>query len=286
MNEQYAVQLGDSLYAYYLLSTKRGEGIFFADGVEMIPLRRAWFTTDHLAERIEEHIPGGTRVTHYAIRNPDIISPALPPELTPEEMGERQEGEDDEVYAVLYQPVRAQDAGTVVEHPGPYTLLVAEWGEGGRVKTTWKAELPYELRERAEYAHLFPGHLMGFQERVIERLKALPHIKYVLARKGGNILDVTAEIGFLTNISHWVSKNSSPRERTVTKKWELHVPKLVWGECRAAAEAEWDRLLEGYLAEVDCVNVRACNTCEGHGFVLVPQEWVDAYNEGQEKGKR
>jgi hypothetical protein len=188
-----------------------------------------------------------------------LLDSVLPATLTPEEWAEKREvGMDDEVsatallYRSAYVPVHGErtiirsevdlsDCIELVAHP-PGAIPAG---------ATWHSNLPYELRERNEYLHLFPGYLTGFRDVVAKRLSQLPHVSSynqsdftVFAPVKGQTCEMV-KAGYI----------KSP-------------PYRIDGDNLDAAAAQWGRFLASYVEKVEAsTRTGTCPTCKGTGDV-------------------
>lgn len=219
-----------------------------------------WFATDRL-----------TFVTMLSTGSPPLIradrkegteallGSVLPPTLTPEEWKTMREvGLDDEVsatallYRSSYVPVYGERPIIRTEVDLSDCVELAGTPPGAfPVGSTWHSKLPFELRERGEYLHLFPGYLTGLRAVVAGRLSQLPYVSSydqsdftVFAPVKGQTCEMV-KAGYLKPPPHRID-----------------------AENLAAAAAEWERLLAGYVEKVEAATRRGtCPTCRGTGDV-------------------
>ncbi len=188
-----------------------------------------------------------------------LLDSVLPPTLTPEEWAEKREvGMDDEVSAsaLLYRSAYVPVYG---ERPVIRTeidlsdCLVLDGRPAGAIPAgaTWHSQLPYELRERNEYLHLFPGYLTGLREVVAKRLSQLPYVSSY------NQSDFTVFAPVKGQTCEMVKAG-----------YMKPPPHRIDGDNLDAAATEWNRLLTSYVEKVEAATRRGtCPTCKGTGDV-------------------
>jgi hypothetical protein len=136
----------------------------------------------------------------------------------------------------------------------------------------------------AHTAHLWPGYLPGFRDRVYELLQADPRVEYVFDAKnhpsqGRGTLQTTVPI-------KWEAPKTELRSRTGARgrklRGKVEVPKPVAhnarttlvvpsglaGATKADAIAAWDTEIARYVGLLVPVDVVACLRCDGHGHLL------------------
>jgi hypothetical protein len=136
----------------------------------------------------------------------------------------------------------------------------------------------------AHTAHLWPGYLPGFRDRVYELLQADPRVQYVFDAK--NHRDQTPGSLQTTVPIRWDTPKTSIRSRTGARGQKLRgreeipqpiahsarttlvVPTGVSGATKAEALARWDSEIARYVGLLVPVDVVTCNRCDGHGHLL------------------
>lgn len=132
-------------------------------------------------------------------------------------------------------------------------------------------------------AHLWPGYLSGFRDRVYALLKADPRVQHVF---NGNIhrdqpagsLQTTVPIKWDTPKTKIRSRTGATGQKLRGKvevpdpiahsaQTTLMVPTGVTGATKADALARWDSELARWV-ELLVPDVVACNHCDGHGHLL------------------
>lgn len=259
-----------------------------ADGEPMTACATpGWWSAGHEGAEITIVTPGRGVITGYRLDDPATASERYPLELTEAEYDQWRDLDDDELVFQLYSAVTVPGEPQAVPVDGPWLRLDGEpQPDDGR---SWIAELPYELRYRTEYRHLFPGYLVGFRDAMGSIVKALPGVRFVLPAKryAGSSetvgFDVTIEVPFDKPQSEYKparnldgSRSRSRKGRTVpvlaTRHLVLTVPYRIDAANRALAAAEWDRREAEIRAAVAEVSVAACSACMGHGYVLSGSE--------------
>lgn len=136
----------------------------------------------------------------------------------------------------------------------------------------------------AHTAHLWPGYLPGFRDRVYELLQADPRVEYVFDSKNHRdqphgSLQTTVRI-------KWEAPKSELRSRTGVGGRKLRgkvtvpqpvahsarttrvVPSGLAGASKADAITAWDTEIARYIGLLVPVDVVACLRCDGHGHLL------------------
>lgn len=245
-----------------------------ADGKPMTHLRDTWWTTDHEADTISVEIPQRQEVTGYTLGFDFTPSDKWPATLTPEEWEERG-GHDNDTLTALYEAASITPP-TVTRVIGPWVRLD---GEPAPVDgLTWQMSLPYELRTHPEYGHLFPGHLAGFRDHLVEQIKQLPRVKAAYNLPGKPV-SVYVDVPFDPPLTKWQKlpgkRKSSEVPKTVRRDLKLPVNDLVPGDTRVAAVTKWNEQTADWLAVVRSAGVAACTTCGGTGHVKTGAEAYD-----------
>ncbi len=280
---RYALRLPDTRFAYYLPEPERRPGVrsgIFADGEPMnrlVPLVDAkgdWYVTDRHAERITAVYQPNAKTTGYKLSDPKALSERYPAELSVEDFHERV-GDHDEYWG-LYERVTEDLEPVEYVYEGPFMVLEGRQPPAPD-EPQWRAALPVELTQRAEYRHLFPGHIPGLKQHLEKLITAMPRVKYCFVdyrdRPG---LHITVRVPYdqpRTTFVRNTGRRGQPLKSgrtvqvTVDRSVDLPVPAAVYGENYDAALAEWEQQVEYWLEQVAEASVAACSACDGKGYV-------------------
>lgn len=182
---------------------------------------------------------------------------------------------DDEIFSRIYDPatVVEQRDDTVIDLPDVTVLEGEPPPDDG---LTWVADLPYALKHRPEYAHLFPGVLTGFRDALRAELAAeFGEFGFtsagVWSRRGSDPVKVTRQVRFDPPVfvpRTLKSGRKSTRdkvEKFARREWSFSPPDRIEGSNRVEATNEWHRLIGEFVSEVrDGVEV-PCGHCAGSG---------------------
>lgn len=231
---------------------------------------------------VEVEKPGGTVTTHY-VRTLETSDDAYPEQLTVEQYVSRRD-EDDVAYdprvQALYTAIREDQPPVREPVEGPWLRLDGEPPPDDGL--TWMANLPYTLRERREYGHLFPGKLLGFIDALREALNAIGD--GVDAYTSAGKIDVYIKVWLpkrppvqdeakpiLSGLSRTEKRRRaaqlSSTEERITRHLAFHAIDHVGGLNRAEAKQHWDDLLNARVGYVQALVSSPCPTCGGHGFI-------------------
>lgn len=237
--------------------------------------------------RVEIERPGGKRVIHYN-RTPDIVSDKYPERLLPDAYASLTNDEAD-VYdprvSALYQP-EFEDSPAVREPvEGPWLRLDGKPPGDMEDGLTWTATLPYELRERKEYLHLFPGHLSGVRDAMKDVLEQIPGVRVHTASgkfdvslkvalpklpplpKWAKPRDYSAMTGTARERREHVAREAASTVYLITRQLRLPVPDRVDGENRADAIRLWLQMRDEVVGYVESIIASPCAACGGHGYI-------------------
>lgn len=281
---RYALHLPDGRWAYYLPDPDRPPGTrtgLFADGE---PLHRLdvhvdpqgwWYATGRHAETITAVYQPSPQTIGYQLNDPAAESERYPAELTVEDY--RQRSASREEYWELYDRVTKDLEPVEYVYEGPFIPLVGREAPHYRDEPPWQAELPYELSQRPEFRHLFPGRIPGLKDYLAAQIKSLPRIEYCFVDyQGKRGLHVTLKVPFdqpRTAFRANIGRRGQPLKsgRTVrvlvSRNLDLPVPDTVSGPNYEAALTEWHRQVAYWLAQVEEASAAACSACDGKGYV-------------------
>lgn len=228
--------------------------------------------------------PGKQTRTGWKLDNPAAASDVYP-EFVAE--GTRRD-EDSSAFAALYTAVYERAADETMAVPVEAMIVAAEGvAPAPRDGLAWTANVLDELKQHPELLHLFPGHLSGFREAVVEAIKSQPFMR----QTGGGLFSgsnaaVERERGLVTayrsvpfeprhtRIVHDElgrgRKSRRGREVLETKRLQvsLKVPATIPGRTRAEAVERWHATLAEILAEVEeALTPAPCWHCQGTGVV-------------------
>lgn len=274
----------DGTWFYYLRNVA---GTPHADGQPMSSCQRdGWYSTDRENAVITVVRRGLGTVTCYRLDDPGMASARYPLELSDGEYDQRRNLDDDERLFEFYSAVREPGEPVIEPVEGPWLRLDGE--PPPHDGHSWVANLPFELTQRPEYLHLFPGYMLGFREHMERVIKELPGVRYCLPAKhwsNGTTygLEVTVEVPFDKPQSEYRparnldgTRSKSRKGRTVpvmaTRHLVITAPYRIDASSRAEAAAEWDRREAEIRAAIASASVAACSACMGHGYVVSGSE--------------
>ncbi|TQE33206.1 hypothetical protein Sipo7851_21700 [Streptomyces ipomoeae] len=280
---QYAIQHPDGRWLYHLPNPSRfgatsRTGIY-ADGQPMTPLgdnRGVWWVTDHQAETITAVYQPSPKAVSYRLKDPAVRSTRYPDELSVEDWHERTD--EDDTYYRFYEAVTEDQPEVRHEYPGPFIVLEGtEPPAAGALP--WVATMPRSLTERPEYRHCFPGHIPNLRAHLKDVIGRMRHVQYCFDGRDGKPsgLYVTIRVPFEEPVTRWRPnlgrnlrelKSGKNVPVLVSQEMYLPVPDRVSGPNYAAAHAEWEQQVELWTGLVRDADVKACNHCNGHGYVL------------------
>lgn len=281
----YGIKLPDGRYAYFLErpknTTRWNDSPVFADGEEMTLMRPGrneggfcWFVTDHEAQEIFSLLKQPSRLLHFKLDDMTALSEKYPEIISTEDWDVRSHREENlyELYTGVYETL------SPVEYvwEGPYTLLEGREPLGPDDRT-WVADLPYELKERPEYRHLFPGKIPGLRSYLHEVIKKMPGVQYCfLDRDGVRALEVVIQVPYEPSIQKWQAYTGSRGQKLktgryvpeyATRRLVLPVPSYVNGPDYETALVLWNQAVKYWMDQVEEASVVACAHCKGTGQV-------------------
>lgn len=224
--------------------------------------------------------------TGWRLKDPDAVSAKYPLEVTNEEWVERGfHDEGDSPAGTLYRAVydQASDETFTVEVAAMVVVpdAVPPPEDDG---LTWVVNIHDEMKRHPELLHLFPGHLPGFREAVVEALQTIPEVhreSFVYGasvdRDRRNVVNVSVGVPYEPYHTTFVP-DIGPRRRgknvpdTMRLSMSLTVSDLVEGPTRAEAKAKWLAEIERIVAQVRAaLEPRPCWHCKGTGVVSARQ---------------
>jgi hypothetical protein len=260
---------------YYLLPPAGYGATWIGDGQPLTRVRGEWWKTSGRLVTLTAQHADKTTTTGYEIEDPSAVSERFPATLTVAKYEDRTDDEDDYTTAPersLYRPITRTEPGKaiMVDLSGTVELDGEPAPDDGR---TWVAQLPYELSNHCELLHMFPGHLRGFPGALRSALDAIPGVS---AYDNGEFT-VYIRRHYSPAVVRMVKDSSRPRskklveqERHDTGTYVLSPPNLIYGKNRAAAVAEWDRLMGKYVATVsEAAMSTPCGHCHGTGLAEI-----------------
>ncbi|MFF2571129.1 hypothetical protein [Streptomyces sp. NPDC058084] len=282
----YALRLPDGRWAYHLPDphpdrrpgTRTG---LYADGEPLkrldplVDAKGLWYTSDHHAERITAVYQPSPKTVSYRLTDPTALSERYPATLSVEDWNERTERHDE--YWQLYE--RVTEDLEPVEHvyEGPFMPLEARQPPHYTDEPQWRADLPTELTQRAEYRHAFPGHIPGLKQHLQERIKRMPRVQHCFVDyqdKPGIHVSLRVPFDqpramFIPNTGRRGQPLKSGRTvpETVIRSVDLPVPAAVHGPNYETALVDWHQQVEFWIAQVEEAGVAACSACNGRGYV-------------------
>lgn len=281
----YGIRLPDGRYTYFLDKPEKFSGYrapeVYADGSSMSYLRPArnsqgfgWFVAETEATEIYALLPQLSKRVHYKLDDPSAVSAKYPAVLTPEQWDERSVREDvlNELYSGVYEEVAP------IKHvwEGPYVLLEGREPPGPN-EPGWIADLPYELGQRPEYRHLFPGKIPGLRDHLYEVIKAMPGVQFCFRpRDGWPGLDVTVQVPYDPPQQRWQDRYGARGQKLkggkyvrelAARRLMLPIPDSVPAPNYEAGLAAWNLAVDYWTDLVTSASVTACGHCKGTGHV-------------------
>ena len=245
------------------------------------PLRGGWHSAPGGVQDLIAEQPGPTQLTGYRLRDPEVESVKFPATLPVG--GLNALGLDDDTTNALYQGVY-EDGPTITVHFPVANMIVADDGapppEDG---LRWVPNLRDELRRHPALHHLFPGHLEGFRQAVVDAAGQMPVVGsgYLdgarVDRERPTVVRVTTEVPYEPHTTRFVratGRNGQTLKRgrdvVETKRLEVsvQVPDVIAGRNRADAKARWDAELASVLDVItEALTPAPCWHCQGTGVV-------------------
>lgn len=275
----YALKHPDGRFLYHLPKPDTFPNIrdisLAADGQPMEQLSRDWWATDHEATCLTIAGQPSPKTTGYRLADPSAESVRYPATLSLEEWAERRDREGDTLWTLYTNVLEEQPR---LEHVFDGPIVVLEGREPPNPdEPQWVAQLPHALTERAEYKHLFPGHIPGLAELLMARFKNMPYVDFVGANfQGRPGIHVSFKVPYDEPRTEWRAnkgRNGKPLKSgyhvqvTVNRRITLPIPSRVAGDTYEQALAEWQQQIEFWTGVVAEASVAACSHCDGKGFV-------------------
>jgi hypothetical protein len=213
-----------------------------------------------------------SRTLGYELADPAAVSEKFPASITPDEFRALAE-EDEDLAWRLYRRVAEDRPGE--QHAADFThhQVLANGGLDEHTQYRWYNGVGHELF--APFEHLRPGQLHGVWDYVAEVLRPLPHVKTVYTN--GTEIAVYLSLPWDEPQTWWRDrygvngKKLRGQEKVVSthvdKRLELRLPRAIFADSKAAAVAKLDRLIADTVEAVRGMNVTACSTCKGHGYI-------------------
>lgn len=273
----YALKHPDGRWLYHLPKPETFPNIrdtsIAADGQAMDSLNHDWWATDHEATQLTISGQPSPKTIGYRLTDPNAESVRYPATLTVDEWAERRDY--DEMWR-LYTNVTEEQPRLEHVFDGPIVVL-----EGREPPTPdepqWVAQLPYVLGSRPEYMHLFPGHIPGLADRLMDTFKGMPYVDFVsLNFQGRPGVHVSLKVPYEQPRTEWranTGRNGKPLKSgyhvqvTVNRRLTLPIPARVTGDTYEQALQSWNEQIEYWTGVVAEASVAACSHCDGKGFV-------------------
>ncbi|MGW1976463.1 hypothetical protein [Streptomyces sp. NPDC001889] len=280
--DRYAVRHTDGRWLYHLpncttLGSAPRTGIY-ADGQPMTRVggeRSPWWSSAHQAERITVVCRPYPKAVRYVLSEPSVRSERYPDVLSAEEWDELR---SDDTYSRFYDAITEEQPDQEVVYEGPFRVLHGDEPPSPDAPG-WVARLPHSLTEHPEYLHCFPGHIPGLQAHLTSLIKPMRHVDYCFSGRDGKPdgLYVTIQVPFQQPVSRWrpnLGRNGrelkSGQQVPVLVRQEIHLPVAdrVAGPDYATALSQREEQIRFWTGVVRDAAVRACNHCEGTGYLL------------------
>lgn len=278
----YALAHPDGRFLYFLPAPegqhRRTPVSITADGQPMTRLREknnaGWWVTDHQAEQIVATYQPPAKLTSYELRDMDALSARYPAKLTVDEWDAHPDNSD-HLYS-LYRCVTQDQPAIEHVYDGPYMVLEGREPPGPG-ELPWKAQLPYELAERPEYLHLFPGYIPGLRAHLHELIKKMPRVEHCFdGYQNVPGLHITLAVPYDPPATAWVSNYGARGQelksgRTIQQRARrtllLPVAPNVAADNYAQALEAWEQQVAYWVGQVEAASVTACGHCHGSGQV-------------------
>jgi hypothetical protein len=290
----YALHHPDGRWLYSLPGPKRDAPSPFrfathlanlADGQPMTHLRGDWWVTGHQAERITAVYQPAPKTTGYRLLDLDAVSTKFPATLTVEDYRERSKTASGEQYYELYQRVEEDQPPVEYVYDGLYMVLAGREPPAPD-EPQWVADLPHELTERPEYKHLFPGHIPHLRNVLIAKFQTMPHVEHVFdGYQDDPSVYVSLRVPYEPPRTRRQAAigargqelKSGARTVPVLARRTLHlpIPYRITGPNYATALAEWSQAVEFWTGLVREASVKACDACDGTGYIADGGESFD-----------
>jgi len=295
---RFVVNLPDGRAAYYLPSDTYASGGLvdlgadvpkgvwgsiswtLPDGTPLEPLQHRWHAAPGRVNTLHATIAGRREVVRYELHHPEAASARYPATL---DIGDYELRTDDHVADTydaavvgLYRPVTEETAPAVVP------VDVSSWldldGEMPEPPPgcTWTATLPSELSTRAEYRHLFPGELTGYQNGIANAVKARwPHVDTSWYSHEPGQIKISVRRPYQPVLMRPVQERDRRGRRKVTQKPDEHtwyfkvdLGRAIKAPNLADAVAYLGTLTAEILDAVgQVVEQTPCGHCRGTGLV-------------------
>ncbi|MER7487994.1 hypothetical protein ABTY20_19210 [Streptomyces sp. NPDC126497] len=247
----------------------------FADGRPMTELHGNWWATDREAARLTATAQPRPKTTGYRLIDPAAESVRYPATLTREQFDDRVRGDEDTLWS-FYTAVTEEQPPLEHVYDGP--VMVLEGREPPAPdEPQWIAQLPYVLAERAEYAHLFPGHIPGLAAHMMDVFRAMPCVDFVsLNFQNRPGVHVSLYVPYDEPRTEWranTGRDGRPLKSgrnvpvKVNRRLTLPIPDRVAADSYAEALELWEQQVAHWTGVVESVSVAACSHCDGKGYV-------------------
>lgn len=213
-----------------------------------------------------------SRTLGYELNDPATASERYPASVTPQQFAALAEV-DEELTWRLYHRITEDRPGE--QHTADFTHHQVLTGGGLDQHTDhrWFNGAGHELF--APFGHLRPGQLHGVWDYIAHALRPLPHVKNVYTN--GTEISVYLSLPWDEPQTWWrdrygvSGKKLRGQEKAVSthvdKRLELRPPRVIFAENKAAAVAELDRIVAELVGQVRGMNVVACSSCKGNGYI-------------------
>lgn len=288
----------------YPLSGWHAKRVVLTDGWRLEPGEREasyrdpscqWLVTTGPVTELQLKTPDRKELTGYRIKDPAAVSDRFPEFLNPTEW--KAKGFDDDYderddsylasrlyrpqYEAIPGPTDTVTTGGLTEMPGtPDT----------HPHRAWVADQPYNLIYSLAYRHLFPGHMTGLRQSVINALTArfgtssgygAPGV-YLPGSSEPNTIRVTFRLDYespqwrhveRTKYTRAGRKNGTTIEK-VRKYLDLPINlsispnTVVYGTTKADAAAKFDEAVTAWVEWVASHQMTVCSHCDGNGAIV------------------
>lgn len=280
----YALKHPDGRWLYCL--PQSGTGRFasdtvtgaFADGQPMAKLHDDWWSAAHEASRLTTTSKVRAKNLGYRLNDSAVTSVRYPASLTREQFSERvgDSNDDGDTLYSLYSGVYEQQPDAEHVYDGPVVVLEGrEPPAPGEPK--WIADLPHMLAERAEYRHLFPGHIPGLVDRMMRVFETMPRVEHVFLNfQNQSGVYVSLRVPYDEPRTEWrayTGRNGQKLKsgRTVpvrvARSLTLPIVDRVAADSYADALTAWEQQVAYWTGVVESASVAACSHCDGRGYV-------------------
>lgn len=213
-----------------------------------------------------------SRTIGYELHDPTTASEKFRAAITADEFTVLAE-EDEDLAWRLYRRVAEDRPGE--QHTADFTHHQVLTGGGLDQHTEYQWHNGYGQEIFGPFGHLRPGQLHGVWDYIALALRPLPHVKNVYTN-GGEI-SVYLSLPWDEPQTWWRDRYGARGQKLrgqekvksthVDKRLELRPPRAIFADNKAAAVAKLNRLVAELVEQIRSMNVVACSSCKGNGYI-------------------